>query len=284
MEDNAGKLGVSRACDALNIRRQGYYEWRQRGRRKRARRDKELTVLIKNVFFENDRIYGARKIRSELRKAGVKAGRGRISRLMDAAGLTPVTRRKMVNTTDSKHSLGVFPNLLQQDFSSSAPDRVWVSDFTYIATDEGWLYLCSIMDLYSRRIVGWAVSAKIDRRLAIKAFEQAVANRGPKQGFILHTDRGSQYASQDFRNEVEAAGGLQSMSRSGKPGDNACAESFFKSLKVEAIDRRHFNTREQAGAAVAQYMLFYNHKRIHATLGYLSPSEYEALALLPTAS
>ena len=277
VEKHAGKLGVTKACAALGVRRQGYYEWKARGERKRARQDQALTKELQNIFYESDRIYGARKLREALRRQGVRVGRGRIRRLMEAAGLVPVTRLRSVNTTNSKHDLAIFPNLLKQKFTASAANRVWVSDFTYIPTDEGWLYVCSVLDIYSRRVVGWACSKTIDRFLAIAALKQAVANRTPKRGFIFHTDRGCQYASSDFRNAVSAVGGLQSMSRSGTPYDNACAESFFKSLKVEAVNRQHFSSRTQAESAVAKYMLFYNHKRFHAAIGYLSPSEFEAL-------
>jgi transposase InsO family protein len=196
---------------------------------------------------------------------------------MDEAGLVPVTRRRIVNTTDSKHDLAVFPNLLQQNFNASRINRIWVSDFTYIPTDEGWLYLCSVLDICSRRIVGWAVSKNIDRHLAIAALNSAVENRKPEPEFIFHTDRGCQYASSDFRNAVATANGIQSMSAKGNPYDNACAETFFKSLKVECISRQHFATRPQAEQAVARYMLFYNRKRIHASLGYVSPADFEIL-------
>lgn len=194
---------------------------------------------------------------------------------MDEAGLVPVTRRKRVNTTDSSHGCAVFPNLLQQNFSVREINKVWVSDFTYVPTEEGWLYLCSVLDLCSRRVVGWAVSDVIDRKLAIKALERAVQNRSPKAGFVFHTDRGCQYASSDFKNAVMQHGGIQSMSRSGCPYDNACAESFFKSLKVECLGRHRFFTRAQAKDAIMRYMLFYNRQRIHATLGYLAPADYE---------
>jgi putative transposase len=204
---------------------------------------------------------------------------------MEEAGLVPVTRRRIVNTTDSKHDLAIFPNLLKQNFNASNINRIWVSDFTYIPTDEGWLYLCSVLDICSRRIVGWALSKSIDRHLAIAALKCAVDNRKPKPEFIFHTDRGCQYASSDFRNAVAAAGGIQSMSAKGNPYDNACAESFFKSLKVECISRHHFATRQQAEHAVARYILFYNRKRIHATLGYVSPAHFEMmLSHLPLVS
>lgn len=267
------------------MRRQGYYEWRRHRESRRARRDCELTKAIKNIFFESDRVYGSRKIREVLRKKKIVIGRGHVHRLMEQAGLVPVTRRRIINTTDSKHDLAIFPNLLQQDFTAEKLNRVWVSDFTYIPTDEGWQYLCSVLDICSRRVVGWAVSKTIDRHLAIAALDHALKSRNPQTGFIFHTDRGCQYASSDFRNAVAAAGGIQSMSRSGTPYDNACAESFFKSLKVEAISRQHFRSRKEAEGAVAKYMLFYNRKRIHATLGYLTPSEFElSIRNLPAAS
>ena len=232
-------------------------------------------MQIKNVFYESKRIYGARKIQKELRRSGWKLGRKRIRRLMLQAGLVPITYRRHVTTTDSKHSLAIFPNLLNRDFTATSINQVWVSDFTYIRTDEGWLYLCSVLDICSRRVVGWAVSRTIDRHLAIAALEDAVRNRRPARGFIFHTDRGSQYASSDFRNAVAKYGGLQSMSGSGNPYDNACAESFFRSLKMECVDAAHFTSRSQAMTEIAQYLLFYNRRRIHASIGYRTPLEFE---------
>lgn len=234
-----------------------------------------LTVKIKDIFFESNRIYGARKIRALLMPMGWKVGRKRIRKLMRIEGLMPVTYRKRVNTTDSKHNLGVFPNLLKQDFKVALPNKAWVSDFTYIATDEGWLYLCSVLDLFSRRVVGWAVGTIIDRHLAIAALEDAVKNRNPARNFIFHTDRGCQYASSDFRNAVSNLGGIQSMSLPGTPYDNACAESFFKNVKVECIHLHHFDTRDAAQSAITMYILFYNRSRIHQSLNYLSPVRFE---------
>jgi len=261
----------------MNVRRQGYYEWaaRERERPVRFRQDEVLTAKIKNIFYESKLRYGARKIRRLLRREGWTVSRKRVRRLMLESGLVPITFRRHVATTDSKHGLSVFPNLVNRNFSAVAVNRVWVSDFTYIRTDEGWLYLCGVHDICSRRVVGWAVSRFIDRNLAIAALENAVKNRRPGRGFIFHTDRGSQYASADFRSAVARYGGLQSMSGPGSPYDNACAESFFRSLKVECVDATRFATRRQATEEIAEYMLFYNRRRIHASLDYRTPVEFE---------
>lgn len=278
---------MSQACRILKVRRQGYYEWeaRQIERPQRYRQDEALTAKIQNIFYESKRRYGARKIVRLLRREGWIVSRKRVRRLMLASGLVPITYRRHVATTDSKHNLGVFPNLLERRFTAEAVDKVWVSDFTYIRTDEGWLYFCSVLDICSRRVVGWAVSRTIDRHLAIAALENVVQNRRPAPGFIFHTDRGCQYASSDFRNAVARYGGIQSMSGPGNPYDNACAETFFRSLKVECVDAAHFATRRQAAQAIAEYLLFYNRRRIHASLDYRTPAEFERdLIRLPSAS
>lgn len=275
VEKHGGALSVRKACDLVDARRQGYYEWKQRRDGKRERQDRVLTVKIKNVFYESNRIYGARKIRALLVPMGWRVSRKRIRRLMLSEGLIPVTLRKRVNTTDSKHDMGIFPNLLKQDFRVALPNKAWVSDFTYIPTDEGWLYLCSVIDLFSRGVVSWAVSSTIDRKLAIEAFENAVKNRKPGCGLIFHTDRGCQYVSGDFRNAVASIGGIQSMSRSGTPYDNACAETFFKTIKLECLNRKHFETRKAAESAVMMYILFYNRVRIHQSMEYLTPVAFE---------
>jgi transposase InsO family protein len=275
VEKHGGALSVRKACDLVDARRQGYYEWKQRRDGKRERQDRVLTVKIKNVFYESNRIYGARKIRALLVPMGWRVSRKRIRRLMLSEGLIPVTLRKRVNTTDSKHDMGIFPNLLKQDFRVALPNKAWVSDFTYIPTDEGWLYLCSVIDLFNRGVVSWAVSSTIDRKLAIEAFENAVKNRKPGCGLIFHTDRGCQYASGDFRNAVASIEGIQSMSRSGTPYDNACAETFFKTIKLECLNRKHFETRKAAESAVMMYILFYNRVRIHQSMEYLTPAAFE---------
>lgn len=275
IDKHAGSVTISKACSLLDARRQGYYEWRRRLESLRKRQDQVLSVKIKDIFYESNRIYGARKIRVLLERLGWKVSRKRIRRLMQSEGLVPVAFRKRMNTTDSKHNLEVFPNLLKQDFGVALPNKAWVSDFTYIPTAEGWLYLCSIIDLFNRAVVGWAVSTTIDRNLAIAALENAIDNRTPERGFIFHTDQGSQYASNDFRNALANYGGIQSMSRKGTPYDNACAETFFKALKYECLNRSSFETSKAAEAAVGMYILFFNRVRIHQTLGYLTPVDFE---------
>ena len=277
IEKAAGKLSVNRACRVMEVRRQGYYEYLSGKDGTRETEDRQLTAKIKNIFYESKRIYGARKIREKLRECGEAVSRKRIRRLMEAAGLVPVTWRRSVRTTVSDPKAAPFPNLLKQDFKVALPNLTWVSDFTYVSTDEGWLYLCTFIDLFSRRVVGWAVSNTIDRHLAIAAFRNAVANRHPGQRLVIHTDRGCQYTSWDFRREVASIGGIQSMSRPGTPYDNACAETFFKTIKEECIDNAHFKTREEASDAISRYLLFYNRLRIHQSLGYLSPVEFERL-------
>lgn len=280
-----GGLSLSTMCKLLGARRQGYYEWYRRKDTPKGESDRLLTIRIKNIFFENKRTVGARSIQAKLRQGGTLIGRKRIRRLMLCAGLVPITYRRHVNTTDSKTAQMIFPNLLNQNFRTEAANRVWVSDMTYIPTDEGWLYLCTMLDLYSRRVVGWAVSNKIDRHLAISALNNAVKNRAPDKELILHTDRGCQYASSDFRASVAAMGGIQSMSRSGNPFDNACAESFFKTLKVECLHSMHFSSRAQAVQALQEYLLYYNRLRLHSYLGYLSPVVFEdRMAGLPMVS
>lgn len=279
IDQHSGQLSIRKACALLGLRRQGYYDRHRREETLRHRMDGILKTKIQNLFFESHRIYGARKLQVLLRKEGFSVSRRRIRRLMAASGLVPVAYRQWKRTTDSGHSLPVFPNLLAGKFEASDANRIWVTDMTYVATEEGWLYLCTILDIFSRRVVGWAVSTRIDRHLAIQALESAVQLRNPAQGWILHSDRGSPFASDDFRTAVLAAHGIQSMSRCGNPYDNACAETFFHSLKGEFLNQRHFQTRLQAQDAIAHYMLFYNRLRIHASLGYRSPAQFEALGL-----
>ena len=206
-------------CRLLDVRGKGYYEYHKRAESQRRYRERLRIQHVKNVFYEHRRIYGARRIAAELARQGIRMDRKQVRRIMLQEGLVPITCRRRVHTTDSNHHLGVFPNLLQPGILPEKPNKVWVSDMTYIRTDEGWQYLCTVLDMFSRRVVGFALSKRIDRHLAIAALE----NRRPGKGFIFHSDRGCQYASGDFRRAVANAGGHQSMSAAGNPYDNACA-------------------------------------------------------------
>ncbi len=270
----AGKISLSRACSLMGVRRQGFYERRDRSSVRDAQ-EKILRPLIQNIFFESNRVYGSRKILAELIKRGWGISRKRVVSLMQKDGLVPVTFKRTVRTTVSDPKATPFPNLLQQDFRVALPNKAWVTDFTYIPTDEGWLYLCTFIDLFSRRVVGWATRNTIDRNLAIEALQKAAEFRRPERGIIIHSDRGCQYTSSDFRCAVLEIGGIQSMSRPGVPYDNACAETFFKSIKAEWLNHRHFPTREDALRAVRSYMLFYNRVRTHQSLNYLTPVAFE---------
>jgi len=235
-----------------------------------------LLVLIKEVYEQNYHTYGSRRIHAELRKRGIRCSLNRVTRLMKRHGIVAVQHRKYRPTTDSGHDYPVAPNLLRRDFRVTQPNRVYVADITYIPTDEGWLYLATELDLYSHRIVGWSLGSRLTRHLVLSALAMAAGQRQPKPGLIHHSDRGVQYACGDFQRVLKQYGMVPSMSRKGDPYDNAVAESFFRTLKVELVYRRRFRTREEAKAAIVSYIeLFYNSRRRHSSLGYLSPNDFE---------
>jgi transposase InsO family protein len=267
-------------CRLLGVSRSGYYAWRGREESARAREDRRLTKRIKAIYDQNRRTYGAPRVYEELRKAGETCGKNRVARLMDEAGLKAhVQRRRRVKTTDSKHSFPVAPNLLKGRAAPQACDEVWVSDITYIGTEEGWLYLAVVMDLHSRRIVGYAMQKNLKASLAITALDMALKGRSPAPGLIHHSDRGSQYASHAYQRLLRDHGAVASMSRKGNCYDNAAMESFFRSLKTELVYREDYQTREEARASVFDYVAaFYNGQRSHSSLGYVSPVEFEAKA------
>jgi transposase InsO family protein len=215
----------------------------------------------------------------ELRAEGHRCGRHRVARIMRAAGLRARRRpRRRPRTTDSRHALPVAPNVLAQDFQVETPDRVWVGDITYVPTGEGWLYLAVLLDLCSRRVVGWALDRTIDRSLTLRALAMALQRRRPGSELLHHTDRGSQYAATDYQLELEAARIRCSMSRKGNCYDNAVAESFFATLKKEHVHHRRWRTRDEARSDLFEYIEgFYNHRRRHSALGYRSPVEYEEM-------
>jgi putative transposase len=255
----------------------GFHEWLGRPESHRGRENSRLTDRIKEIFKASDDTYGFRRVHNELRKDGETCSKRRVARLMRTSGLWPKTIKKFRVTTDSKHNLPVADNLLGRQFFSDSPNQVWVSDMTYIWTDEGWLYLAVVLDLFSRGVVGWSMSSRINRELALDALDMAVRRRNPMPGLIHHSDRGSQYASGDYQRALESSGMLCSMSRKGDCWDNAVAESFFATLKRERVFHRRYRTRNEARRDIFQYIeVFYNRVRLHSTLGNLSPAQFEA--------
>jgi len=271
---------VGLMCRVLEISRSGFYAWLGRQESGRAREDRRLTALIRGIFDESRKTYGAPRVHRTLRKRGVRCGMKRVARLMKAAGLRSKTKRKFrVKTTDSKHGHPIAPDLLGRDFTADGPNQAWASDITYIPTDEGWLYLASTMDLFSRKIVGWSMSSTLHASVAINALQMAVDQRRPTPGLIHHSDRGVQYAAGDFRDLLDEHGIDASMSRKGNCYDNAAKESFFHTLKTELVHHELYRTRAEARASVFDYIeTFYNRQRLHSTLGYLSPVEFELAA------
>lgn len=239
-----------------------------------------LIPLVQEAHRESKETYGARRIAEDLKAQGESCGRTKAGTLMKLAGVSVKQAKKFKATTDSKHDLPVAPNLVDREFDVSEPDRVWVSDITYIWTIEGWLYLAVILDLFSRKVVGWSISQRINRKLVIDALGMAVWLRRPGPGLIFHSDRGSQYCSGDFQKALDTHKMKSSMSRKGDCWDNAVAESFFGSLKTERIYLSNYRTREAAKLDIVDYIeMFYNSNRRHSYLGYLSPKEFEELSL-----
>ena len=270
---------VRMMCRLLSVSRSGYYAWRVRPESERTKTDRELTRVIRRYHGESDGVYGSPKIRDELRDDGYHCGRHKVARLMRKAGLKGCPKRRFKVTTTPDPSHPVADNVLQQDFTAEAPNERWASDITYISTQQGWLYLAVVMDLYSRRIVGWSMSRWISRHLAIDALNMAIDQRLPEGALIHHSDRGSQYTSDDFRDELEKHGIQCSMSARGNCYDNAVVESFFGLLKRERVNRAHYLTRDEAKADVFDYIeRFYNRKRRHGRLGNISPAAFEERA------
>jgi len=268
---------VSTLCRVLAVKPSGYYAWAHQQPSARERSDLELAETIKEIFKATNERYGAPRIHLELTARDVNVSRKRIARLMKQAGLAAKARKKFEHTTDSAHDKPISPNLLEQQFEMSEMDEAWVGDITYLWTQEGWLYLAVVIDLYSRRVVGWALSERMTASLVCSAFDMAIRLRRPPPGLIFHSDRGSQYASAAFRRLLQRHQVDQSMSRKGHCWDNAVAESFFASLKKELVRNVAFFTRASARADVFEYIeVFYNRKRIHTFLGNLSPSAFES--------
>lgn len=271
---------MSWMCEAVGISTSGYYAWRKRKPSHRQHLDQTLLVRIRAYFSQSKQTYGSPRITRDLREEDHKANRDvcsrhRVARIMRSHGIVAIQRRRFRKTTDSAHDFPVAPNLLARDFEVDEPNRVWLADITFIRTEENWLYLAVVMDLFSRMVVGWAADHRIDRFLAILTLRRALRQRQPKAGLIHHSDRGSVYASYDYQEELRGAEATCSMSRKGDCWDNAPMESFFGTLKQELVHRRKYWSREEAVDDLSQYMTFYNQKRRHTSLGGISPVEYE---------
>ena len=268
---------VSRLCRVLGVARAGYYAWAGRPLSQRTAADQTLTNQIRQIHARSRGTYGAPRVHAELRLGlDVHVGRKRVARLMRAAGLQGCHRRRRHGLTRRDPRAVSAADLVERDFTSPAPDRLWVADITQQRTDAGWLYLAVVLDCFSRRIVGWSMGERIDSRLVVDALEMAVSRRLPEEGLVAHSDRGSQYASEHYQRLLAKHGIACSMSRRGDCWDNAPMESFFASLKKELVHGADFPTRAQARAAIVEYIeVFYNTKRRHSSLGYVSPADYE---------
>lgn len=267
-------IPVQHSCRVLEVSRAGYYAAQQRAQRPSA--VCATTVQLKSLFERSGRSYGSRRVCRELNNQGLRIGRYRVRRLMHLHGLKPVWKRKFMHTTDSKHALPVFDNVLARQFSPAAANRAWVADITYIRTRSGWLHLATVMDLYSRKIIGWALAPSMPAELVCAALQMAIAQRQPPPGLIVHSDRGSQYASQAYRELLDRYGLQGSMSRKGNCWDNAVMERFYLNLKMERVWRQDYANHEEAMRDILDYIVnFYNSTRLHSALGYVSPNDYE---------
>jgi putative transposase len=273
---------VAWICEALGVSRAGFYAWLERPPSARARSDEELGTKVRASFLRSDRTYGARRVWHDVLAEGIACGLHRIERLMRLQALRARPRRRRFPLDNGERSIGaVPPNILERQFEAPAPNRKWVADFTYIWTAEGWLYVAAVLDLFSRRVVGWSMSASMTAQLVTDALMMAIWRRGKPDALLHHSDRGSQYTSEPFQKLMADQGVACSMSRAGNVWDNAAMESFFSSLKTERTARKTYRTRDEAKADVFDYIeRFYNPMRRHSTLGYLSPVEFEELAVL----
>lgn len=276
IKKHAKEFSVRLMCKMLVVSSSGYYDWRDRPPSRRAEENAILTGKIKAIFDNENCRAGAKRIAKRLRLEGTHVSRHRVARIMRLNGWRAKAARKFKATTNSNHKLPVAPNLLQQNFSASMPNEKWVSDITYIWTEEGWLYLAVVMDLYSRMVVGWSMSERMTSKLVIDALQMAIWRRKMPRGVIIHSDRGSQYCSHDYQKLLAENGFICSMSKRGDCYDNASMESWNHSFKVEAIHGERFPTRADAKNHVFEYIdIYYNRKRLHSRLGYLSPVYFE---------
>jgi putative transposase len=278
MKNHSSVFRVRKMADALGVKRSAYYAWKKRGESQRSKENGRLLSRIRVLHARSHGIYGSRRIMVALRDDGHLCGKNRIARLMLQASIVSRMRRKFRVTTHSKHSFAKVENLVRQNFSTDKPNRLWVSDITYIWTKEGWLYLAVILDVFSRLVVGWSLSDRLHHSMVLQAFQQAVRTRNIRPGLVFHSDQGVQYACEEVKELLRSHQIIQSMSGSGNCYDNALAESFFHSMKTEWIYFEKYQTKGQASLSVFEYIeSFYNRQRIHSSLGYQSPENYERL-------
>jgi transposase InsO family protein len=266
---------VQTLCRTLDVPRSTYYAHCGQKQTESAKEDEILLIEIKAIHKSSKHRYGSRRVWKKLAKSRRGLGRRRVARLMRENGLRAKFPRKFRVTTNSSHTDAIAPNLLDREFTADAPNRKWAGDITYIWTRSGWIYLAVILDLFSRRVVGWAMSTKIDKKLVMTALNMAVGQRRPEPGLLHHTDRGSQYTADTYRKILKKFEAISSMSRKGDCWDNAVSESFFGTLKKESIFGEDFDSQEEARVAILQYLRWYNAERMHSSLGYLSPCEFE---------
>jgi transposase InsO family protein len=275
IEDNRSNYPVEKMCNTLKASRSSYYSWRKGKLSKRQEEDKELLKEIRELHQKNRQKYGSPRMTEALKQKGYRVSEKRVARLMKENDIVVKKRKSWVRTTDSNHNSPIAPNILSRNFDVMKPNTAWVSDITYVPSSQGWLYLCVILDLYSRKVVGWNLRSDMTTELVMEAFEMACVNRKPEKGVIFHSDRGVQYASNAFRGALKDKGFIQSMSRRGNCWDNAPSEAFFARFKEESCDKV-FEDYWEARITIFEYIeCYYNRTRLHSTLGYLSPEVFE---------
>jgi transposase InsO family protein len=267
-------------CKLLNVSRSGYHSWLKRPESKTSRENRALEAKIRVLHAASHAIYGMPKIHRDLVDDGIRVGKNRVARIMKKAGIRSRTKKKFKATTNSQHNLPVAPNLLKQEFKVNTPDSVWAGDITYIYTNEGWLYLAVLLDLFNREVVGWSASSRMTRQLTIDALQMALGRRKPFKGLLHHSDQGCQYASTNYQKILKEHEMVCSMSRRGNCYDNAVVESFFGRLKSEWVNHHRYQSRSEAIRSLFYYIeIFYNRKRRHSSINYVTPQEYEYFSL-----
>lgn len=278
IKDHADRFSVRLMCRALRVSAAGYYAWRERPQSARQRSNRHLLVQIRAFHRRSRRNYGSPRIVRDLRDAGERCSENRVARLMRQHGIRAKRMKKWRVTTDSTHRLPVAANTLGRRFSVSAPNQVWASDISYVWTEQGWLYLAVVLDLYSRAVVGWSLGTQLTAQLASDALRMALWRRKPPPGLLHHSDRGVQYAAAEYQRLLAEHGIRCSMSRKGDCWDNACVESFFSTLKLECVHDQRYRTRDDARRDIFEWIeVVYNRQRRHSTLGYRSPAQFEAM-------